>query len=247
VYCDTRRIIRELDRRVPAPPLLKPDTSGISTAIESWAERDLFWPIVRYVSGINAGHLDPQLHVDRAALRGKHPPSIERLKAVAHRNLAQLRPQLPVVERLLAHGNAFLVSHQPGLADLAVYHGLWFLSAFEIDCSGELRDYPSIRAWMARVAALGHGAPEEMTSAQALVIAKQSSPEPLGASIEDDSLPAPGTDVAIGPEEYAGSVVTGTLAFVDRNDIAVRRIDPLLGETLVHFPRIGYSVRRLES
>jgi hypothetical protein len=60
-------------------------------------------------------------------------------------------------------------------------------------------------------------------------------------------LPALGTEVAIGPEGYSGSIVTGTLAFVDRNDIAVRRIDPMLGEMLVHLPRIGSTVRSLDS
>src|SRR5689334_5680439 len=60
VYCDTRRIARELDRRFPSPPLVEPETGGIATAVEAWSERDLFWPIVRYVSGINAEHLDPK-------------------------------------------------------------------------------------------------------------------------------------------------------------------------------------------
>src|SRR5690606_14403359 len=118
--------------------LVEPAVAGLSAAIEAWAERNLFWPAARFVSGINADHVDPQLHVDRAAMRGKHPPSHDRLKAVAHRELAQLRPQIRIVDTLLADGRAFLLSGAPGQADFAVYHGLWFLSAMPIGCAHEL-------------------------------------------------------------------------------------------------------------
>ena len=35
VWCDTRCIARELDRRHPAPPLVEPATVGVSAAIEA--------------------------------------------------------------------------------------------------------------------------------------------------------------------------------------------------------------------
>jgi glutathione S-transferase len=73
LYCDTRLIATELDRRFPTRPLLHPQSSGLALAVEAWAERDLFWPIARYVSGINAESVDPDLHADRAALRGNSP------------------------------------------------------------------------------------------------------------------------------------------------------------------------------
>jgi len=45
VYCDTRTIARELDRRFPSPPLAGKLNPGVARAIEAWVERDLFWPI----------------------------------------------------------------------------------------------------------------------------------------------------------------------------------------------------------
>lgn len=243
VYCDTRCIARELDRRYPSPPLLEPATRGLATAIEAWAERDLFWPSARYGSGINAETVDPQLHVDRAAMRGKAAPSLERVKVVARRSLAQLRPQIPVVEQMLSNGRPFLLADRPGQADLAVYHGLWFLSALKIDCVGELATFGMTRAWMSRVAAIGHGTPEDLSPAQALAIAAKGLPEPVGASIDDDALPAPGSKVAISPDGYATEAVTGTLAQVDRLDVAIRRVDSALGELMLHFPRIGYTIK----
>lgn len=245
VYCDTHTIARELDRRFPSPPLMVAATRGLATAIEAWAERDLFWPIARHVSGVNAATVDPQLHVDRASLRGKPTPSIDRLKAVARRNLGLVRAGLPVVEQMLAHGGPWLLGNAPGQADLAVYHGLWFLSAFEIDCAHELAPYPATRAWMARVAAIGHGSRADLPPAAALAIAADSEPGPLRASIEDDTLPAPGSPVAIRPDDYATAAVEGRLVQFDRDDVAILRVDPRLGNVMVHFPRIGYTIKEL--
>ena len=245
VFCDTRTIARELDRRYPSPPLMDADTRGIATAIEAWAERDLFWPIARYVSGVNADSVDPQLHVDRATLRGKPTPSTDRLKAVARRNLGLVRAGLPIVEQMLAHGRPWLLSDAPGQADFAVYHGLWFLSAFAIDCSHELAAYPATRAWMARVAAIGHGTHEDLPASEALAIAARSAPEPSRASIGDGTLPAPGNRVAIRPDDYVTAAVEGRLMQIERDDVAILRDDPALGDVMMHFPRIGFTIKEI--
>ena len=245
VFCDTRTIARELDRRYPSPLLMDANSRGVASAIEAWAERDLFWPIARYVSGVNADTVDQQLHVDRAMLRGKPTPSTDRLKTVARRNLGLVRAGLPLVEQILAHGRPWLLADALGQADLAVYHGLWFLSALAIDCSHELAAYPATRAWMARVAAIGHGTHEDLPASEALAIAARSAPEPLRASLADDALPAPGTRVGIRPDDYATAAVEGVLAQIGRDDVAILRADPSLGEVMLHFPRIGYTLKEL--
>ena len=245
VYCDTRTICRELDRRFPAPPLMTTRTRGVATTIEAWAERDLFWPIARYVSGVNADRVDPQLHADRATLRGKPTPSPARLQAVAMRNLGLVRAALPVVAQLLSRGGPWLLDEGPGQADLAVYHGLWFLRAFEIDCSAVLAPYPAIVAWMARMAAIGHGTSNALPAAAALAIAAAAEPAPLAASFADDALPAIGSLISVRPDEYVTAAVEGQLRRIDPDDIAVLRTDPLLGAVMLHFPRIGYTIKRL--
>lgn len=58
IYCDTRTIVRELDRRHPEPVIDDPARRALATPIETWAERDLFWPIARFVSGTNAETVD---------------------------------------------------------------------------------------------------------------------------------------------------------------------------------------------
>ncbi|MFA7505194.1 MAG: glutathione S-transferase family protein [Burkholderiaceae bacterium] len=245
VYCDTRTIIRELDRRHPEPAIDDPVRRVLATPVEAWAERDLFWPIARFVSGINAEKVDPQLHVDRASLRGKPAPSIARLKAVAQRELSRMRPLLPIIEGMLAGDSTWLLDDRPGKADLAVYHGLWFLSAMPIDCSGELAPYPAIRRWMDQVAAIGHGRPVDMAAARSLEIARTATPGTPADSVDDDSLPALGSHVAIRPDDYSTAAVEGMLVRVTPDDVALRRDDAALREVVVHFPRIGYALKEI--
>lgn len=246
VYCDTRTIARELDRRFPSPPLQAIHGSSLPRVIEAWVERDLFWPIARFVSGVNAETVDAQLHVDRARLRGKETPTVGRLQSVARRSLAQIRAQLAIVEGLLDPANPILSGQNPELAEFAVYHGLWFLSAFKIDCSGELEPYPRIREWMGHVAAIGHGEPTEMTAEHALQIAQQHEPSAVRASVSDDSVPALHTRVGIRPDDYATQAVEGVLQFVDRDDVGVLRHDARLGNVMVYFPRVGYAIKELD-
>lgn len=243
LWCDTRCIARALDRLFPEPCLVPARLVGRATVIEAWAERDLFWPAARFVSGVNADTMDPALHVDRAAMRGKRPPSHERLRRVAQRSLAQLRPQLALVESLLQEGDGpWLLGEEPCQADLAVYHGLWFLSALRIDCSAELARHARTQAWMRRVAAIGHGSNRAMSPAEALSVARDSLPAPEGAPVDDDALPPIGTAIRIRPEGYVTDAVAGVLVGFDRFDLSVRRTDSELGDIVVHLPRIGYEL-----
>jgi glutathione S-transferase len=243
VYCDTRLIADELDRRFPGRPMLRPQSSGLALAVEAWAERDLFWPIARYVSGTNAEAVDPGLHVDRAALRGKRTPTIERLKAVAKSEYGRIEAQLPMVASMLSEGRPFLVSDEITRADLAVYHGLWFLSAMPIDCSAILAPYPRIQSWMKRVASVGTGASEEMTPRTAIGVATQAAPAAVRSSQPMEADPPLGSVVAVRPEDYRTEDVVGELVLADRNELAIRRMGDQVGEVVVHFPRLGYVMR----
>jgi glutathione S-transferase len=245
VFCDTRLIVEEIESRYPQSALWTAETEGFARAIEAWAERDLFWPIARYASGVNAEHLGPQFHADRAAMRGKAAPPTAALTTAARRALAALRVEVPRVESMLVDERPFLLGAAPGLADLAVYHGLWFLGALPIDCSSELAPYPHIKRWMARLAELGHGTRTELDAKAALRIAADAEPAPAEPSLRDDSSPAPGVRVSVRPEGYDATAVEGELVLVQRDRIALRRHDPALGLVHVHFPRLGYVLKEL--
>lgn len=144
---------------------------------------------------------------------------------------------------MLSEGRLFLVSDEITRADLAVYHGLWFLSAMPIDCSAILAPYPKIQSWMKRVASVGTGANEEMTPRTAIGVATQAAPAAVRSSqpMEDD--PPLGSVVAVRPEDYRTEDVVGELVLADRNELAIRRMGDQVGEVVVHFPRLGYVMR----
>ena len=247
IWCDTRLIARELERRVPEPTLLPDRYRGQCEATTRWAEELLFWPIARYVSGINASTMPAGVQADRAAMRGLPPPSPDRLLSSARRNRGQMLLQIGWLENLLADGRTWLLG-SPGatITDLAAYHGLWFLGRLAIDLSGDLVPFAHCRSWMRRIAALGHGSPSDMSAEQALEIAAAATPAVCPESHPGEDDPRPGMQVSVRPEEAFGrDPVVGELAFIDEDELALRRHDPQVGEILVHFPRLKYVVKAL--
>lgn len=247
VYCDTGLIARELDRRYPSPSLLNPHLSGLALAIEAWAERDLFWPIARYVTGTNADNAALEFHSDRAALRGKHPPQVAKVKALGERSLGLVQAQLPRIESMLDNEQAYLLSDTPSLADFAVYHALWFLSAMPINCTALLKPFRRTQSWMARMKSIGHCTSEDMSQQEALEVATRANPDAVRSSCATAFDPPLGSAVSVRPEGYTTERVVGELLFIDSDEIAIGRIDAILGNVVVHFPRVGYALRQLQA
>jgi glutathione S-transferase len=243
LYCDTRLIVRELERRLPAPTLFPPAQSAMADAIAYWAENRLMRPITLYTSGMNLDHLPAGLQADRSVMRGLPPPDDATMRRAALRNAPLVRAQLPDVEAMLADGREWLAGPWPCVADLAVYHPLWFFTARTELLAHELAPYPHIAAWMARVRAFGHGTSTAMAAARALEIARNTeplAPEPSTLWPEDPPL---GAEVRIRADDYGRDVVSGELVHAGIDEIALRRDDPLVGTVVVHFPRLGYDLR----
>ena len=80
--------------------------------------------------------------------RGPHPPG---------------DTEAPKVDQLLADGRSWIAGAQTSIADFAVYHALWFITARTDRLTHELAPYPRIGAWMTRMRAIqaamrGYGA-----------------------------------------------------------------------------------------
>ncbi len=73
-------------------------------------------------------------------------------------------------------------------------------------------------------------------------LAAEATPIPVVDSIKDDAMPARGSQVSISPDGYTTDAVSGTLARIGSLDVAIRRKDASLGDVMVHFPRIGYTM-----
>lgn len=243
VWCDTRLIARELERRVPSPTFFPQKTAGAAEAIAWWAEQQFMRPVALYVSGVNADHMPEGLHADRARVHGLPQPSIEAVRKAATRNLHLVRPQVRWVAGMLADGRDYLLGDTPCIADFATYHVVWFFRGRHIDCRQELAAYPRLLAWRDRMARIGHGVRTDITADEALSIARDATPATPRPSSPQEGDPMPGQNARVRPNDNARDWVEGQVTYIDADEIALLRRDPKVGDVTVHFPRLGYDWR----
>lgn len=243
VYCDTRLILRELERRYPTPSLYPPGLVGVANAISYWAENQLFRPISLYVSGTNADVLPENLQADRSMMRGLPIPDAQTIARAAKRNAPAVRLGLRTVEDMLADGRPWIAGEQTSLADFAVYHAVWFITGRTERLAHELAPFEMLAVWMAKMRAIGHGRPSPMQPEDALAIAAAATPLPPARAEQFPEDPAIGTRVRIRADDYGRDPVEGTLDAITADTVSIRRHDPRVGEVVVHFPRLGYDLR----
>ncbi len=251
VFCDTARIIEELERRFPQPTLYPGPDSAAQRAfiagLERWTDATLTRNAINYISceHADADRFTPEFLADRAALLGKPEPGLAHRKAAAAKNLAQLRPQLQWISDILHDGRPYIYGQAMSLADCVIYHPLWVMDQLAGKHTTVIPDV--IRGWMERVAARGHGSPSAMTAHEALDAAASSDPLPVLPSETLDGDPALGETVSITPTDYGrANPSTGTLVSIDTRRMALQHRNARTGLVTVHFPRFGYSVRTRE-
>ncbi|MDX1430977.1 MAG: glutathione S-transferase family protein [Gammaproteobacteria bacterium] len=246
VYCDSQCIIRELQDRHPEPTLYPHDGAGMVWALSRWTDGPLFTLAIAVVFGSQVDTLPADFANDRGRLYfGPHFELAALGEALPH-SLAQLRAQLGWIDERLATGRAHLLGSQPGLPDALCYHIVWFIRGRYAGAAGLLAQFAHLEAWERRMQAIGHGTPRDMTAAEALDVARDASPLTAEhADASDSQGLAPGQQVEIVPETDSGDPsVAGTVVHVSANRIAIAREDPRVGGVTVHFPRVGYVVRR---
>ena len=247
VYCDTRLIVALLEQIAPTPSLYPgPDPAHARARCEAllpWAEAQLFWPVARYITAIHAGRFAPEFHADRALLHRKRQPTTAQVAASARHFLAQIAPQLVWLEDLLVGGQDFVLGNQPSLADFALFEAPWFLETIDGPAQRALR-LPRTRAWMERVAAIGHGTCAPLPAAGALAVARAAEPLPCPPShyLAPEGVVI-GEAVTVSPFDQH-SPAHGTLAYVDAERITLACTSAATGALAVHFPRLGYRLSR---
>ena len=240
IYCDSALIAAELDRRFPARTLA-PRTAGAATPLlDNWADRILFWQVVRYSMGLRADAVPAALIDDREAFWA-HKIDLDGLKADVGYHRDQIVAGLGWLEGLL--GNAdFFAGDTPALTDLALYHPVWYFAAVDTAANGNgLTPFPALSAWKARIAEFKHGKRNELAPVEATNVAFGAAPAPLPATGLDH--PAIGTPVQVLVDEFGTEVIDGTLVHIDDTCIILHRETPQGGYVAVHFPRLGYPLR----
>jgi glutathione S-transferase len=238
IYCDTRLILREIDRRFPKPPLYG---AGGGEIIAAWADSALFMNAVGIAFGSLADSFPKELKEDREKFTGGRF-SADRFKAQQPTLRAQFRAHLRWLAEALADGRSYLLGQSPSLADFAVYHPLWFVLK-NVPSPDLLADYSAVEAWRERMAKLGHGVPTPLDAKDALAIAKAASPISVPVKTYDDpSGCRVGERVTVAANDYGRDAVAGELLAIDDVEVVIRHHDPLAGDLNIHFPRAGFDV-----
>ncbi len=241
VYCDTMLILREIDRRHPEPTLYPDDQVGLAAVLSWWADTTTFLPAATLTTSIIGDAVPPAFIEDRLAFM-KHDFS----KAASVRDLPLNRQrtaaQMTCLADMLKDGRRFLLGPNLSVADLSAYHPLWFARKNGGAEAEALLPFAPLAGWMERVAAVGHGRREAMTTDDALAVARASVPEPVRGVVSDDpSGLSEGTRVAVQADD-ANDPIRGELVAADPTQIVIRHENPHVGVVHVHFPRFGYSV-----
>jgi glutathione S-transferase len=242
IYCDTQCIMRELENRFPQPSLLPKDFDGLAWGSAMWTDRSFFQNTVNLVFGSLADKVPAEFIADRERLRGAKF-DVAAMTAAIPQMRDQVRAHLSWIDTQLGDERVWLAGDSPGLVDVNAYMNLWYLRS-NLDSAGEmLAEFDHVRAWAGRLRAAGHGERSEMSSAEALEIARKASPRT--AELHDPNDPngrKVGDKVEIMPDDYGKVRVAGEIVALSPHHIAIRRHDPRAGEVVVHFPRAGFLV-----
>lgn len=229
IYCDSRLIIEELERRHPGRPLLR---SGalVNFGLQHWSDDAVFPPGSALAMHENAVAMPDGLLMERAQYFGNL--DFARFGEDADYFRAQLSAHAALIERQLGDGRTFLLGDEPEWADIGAYFPLWMLGGHVPSAKSFLAGRRMLDRWQARMASFGTGDRSELSSAQALEIARN---DKLPDGIEGDP-------VSVFPVAHPQTAVVGTLISADDDRIVIRRKDRVAGEVAVHFPRIGYRI-----
>ncbi|VVQ01919.1 hypothetical protein PS918_04248 [Pseudomonas fluorescens] len=250
IYCDTALIARRLEQEKALPAFFPDGQEMITAAFAAWADSVVFQHAVSLVFqpesiAVRFASL-PQEAIkaflaDRAGLFSGG--SATRLTA------EQARHQWPTImarlEQQLQREQGDFLFGEPSIADFAMAHPLWFLKATPVTAP-LVDNYPAVSAWLARVLGFGHGAPSEMSSEEALEVARSATP----AALPDEVFDEPngfkaGQHVVIAATDYGVDPVAGELLFAGSEELILRREDPRGGVVHVHFPRFGFRIEAL--
>jgi len=249
IYCDSALICDVLEHIQPSPTLYPQGVKGAARITAQWADSSLFWAAMAY-------NLGPK---GSAAMFGGAPPeamkafgddrkqmSIGMTRLRTSDATAAYRSYLRRIANML-DGQNWLLGDAPCVADFAVYHPLWFTRTRVAVMADILDHTPNVLAWMDRMAAIGHGRVEKLSATESIAIAARST----RASVENDVFQdehgiALGSQVTVAAESFGIETTQGELISATRMHYTLRRTDERAGTVHVHFPRIGFVLKKAD-
>jgi len=249
IYCDTALIARVLERIAPTPSLY-PQGNTLAVQAAAWFADNVMFGIAipiafqpgagmikLYFPGATPEFLE-KFGKDRAAMR--QGGTVRR--GPLHECKANMQGLLERIEAQLK--GPYLFGGEPCVADFSLYHVLWPIWKVA-DTRPMLVPFPRTRKFIERIVAIGHGISTEISSGDALQIAKSSTPEAVkGAVALETGGIALGEQAQVMPVDSGLDPVTGELRNASADEIVLRRSDPRAGTVQVHFPRFGFQLSK---
>jgi len=250
IYCDTALICDVLEHLAPAPTLYPQAVNGAARIVTQWADGSLFTAAMAYnfqpagVAQVFAGAPAEGVQAfvaDRAAMRGGAPRMASSDAAATYKSyLRRLANML--------HGQDYLFGAQPCVADFAAYHPLWFTQERTPALAGIFDATPEVKDWMGRMKAIGHGTVGICSAEEALQTARRGTPAALqGDVFQDEHGIALGSQVVVAADTFGLEPTEGELIAATRTRYTLRRTDERAGTVHVHFPRVGFTLKKAAS
>lgn len=232
VFCDTLAILDALEARWPEPTLYPEPLGRGHRALAIEAGGATFLAAVGVALGPMAEAAPtPEtaaFWADRERRFGLKPEAFRAMLPALREAFAT---HLERLEGMLADGRPYLGGDAPGHGDLAHAMLLWFAArGAPVETVSE-----PLAPWAARVLALGHGAPQPMSGAEALAEARACAPSVLGD----------GPRVRVSQAGSADPPVEGRLVHEDADGFTLLREGDEVGLVAVHFPREGQILARV--
>ena len=250
IYCDTALICDVLEHLQPEPGLYPEPSKGMGRTLAQWADTTLFWTAMGY-------NFQP---AGTAQVFANAPPEAAKAFAEDRQAMRSGMPRLPAADATAAYKSylrrmsdmlddwPYLLGEVPSIADFAAYHPLWFTRTRTPAMAGVLNATPAVLDWMNRMTDIGHSPFEKFNALDAIAVAATSTPAALHDDIfQDEHGIALGSQVLIKSENFGLEPTQGELIAATRMHYTLRRTDERAGTVHVHFPRIGYILKKVET
>jgi glutathione S-transferase len=244
IYCDTALIADVIEERASSPTLYPSGVAAASRVLAQWADSTLFWTAVPFaMQPAGLAHM----------FEGVPPETIKAFgddRNVFRANMPRMRAAdanaafalyLERLEETLGK-QTFFFGTAPSIADFSIYHCLWFILRGG-PVAKILESFPALQDWRTRVAAFGHGTHEKLDSSAAIAIARDAMPAKSAGNVDSHGL-AIGERVVAAATDTGTDPIEGTLYGATKTRFSIAREDPRAGRVVVHFPRLGFELRR---
>jgi glutathione S-transferase len=239
-----------LEHIAPTPTLYPDAIKGTARIVAQWADSMVFPVAMAYnFQPAGAAHVlanwspeDVKVFVqDRTSMRGGAP------RMPAADAIGMYKSYLRRLSHMLEQ-HPFLLGDAPCVADFSAYHPTWY-TLRQVPPLADILDLtPNVKDWLLRMEKWGHGTQTDISSAQALQIAHDSTPEDVSEEpfIDHHGI-ALGSQVIITAESFGLEPSAGELMAATRTRYTIRRHDPRAGTVHVHFPRVGFVLKKADA